>query len=49
MCEKEDFSGRHNFTGDYNQHLRNADRYQKALTIEIRKGKELRRKQAANN
>lgn len=31
MCAAEDFSGRHNFTSDYNQHLRNAIRYQRAL------------------
>lgn len=31
MCAAEDFSGRHNFTSDYNQHLRNAARYQRAL------------------
>ena len=31
MCAAEDFSGRHNFTSDYNQHLRNATRYQRAL------------------
>jgi len=49
MCAKEDFSGRHNFTGDYNQHLRNAERYQKALTREQRIGRELRRKQGLKN
>jgi UPF0755 protein len=43
MCAKEDFSGRHNFTGSYKQHLVNAKKYQDALTIEIRKGKELRK------
>lgn len=37
MCAKEDFSGRHNFTGDYNTHINNAKRYQLALTREMRK------------
>jgi UPF0755 protein len=45
MCAKEDFSGRHNFTGSYREHINNAKKYQRALTIEIKKGQALRKNQ----
>jgi UPF0755 protein len=43
MCAKEDFSGNHNFTNDYNKHVNNAKKYQTALAREIKIGEARRR------
>lgn len=44
MCAREDFSGYHNFATNLSAHNRNAARYQRALSEEIRKGRALRAK-----
>ena len=43
MCAKEDFSGRHNFTHSYRQHINNAQKYQQALTREMKIGAQKRK------
>jgi UPF0755 protein len=45
MCAKEDFSGAHNFATNLAEHNRNAAKYQRALSIEIKKGEARRREE----
>lgn len=40
MCAREDFSGYHNFAKTFEEHERNAARYQHALSVEMRKARE---------
>ncbi len=40
MCAKEDFSGRHNFADNIKDHINNANKYQRQLSIEQQKARQ---------